>query len=90
MRDLPLDFLSEFSCISKSHLARLFHTYLHCSPGEYIIQIRMENAKQLLINTALPANKIGAMVGIDNENYFRHLFKSRLGVTPKQYRQAIP
>lgn len=89
MKDLSLDYLSAFSGISKSHLIRLFHTYLHCPPKEYIIQIRLDNAKQLLISTTLPANKIGIMVGIENENYFRHLFKNRFGLTPKEYRKSV-
>ncbi len=83
---LTLDFLSTFSGFSKPHLIRLFNKYLGCSPKEYITQLRIENAKNLLETTTIPAIKIGAMVGIENGSYFGSLFKERTGMSPGQFR----
>ncbi|RCX13887.1 AraC-like DNA-binding protein [Anaerobacterium chartisolvens] len=85
-KPLTLDFLSKFSNISKYHLIRLFNKYLGYPPHEYIIQLQIQNAKVLLETTSLPANKIGTTVGIQNENYFNRLFKSRVGIPPGNYR----
>lgn len=84
---LTLDYLSEFSNISKYHLCRLFKKYMGFTPNEYIIQLRIENAKKLLKNTMIPANKIGIIVGVQDENYFYRMFKQRTGMTPHDYRE---
>lgn len=86
-KHLTLDFLAEFSNISKYQLCRLFRKYLGLSPNEYIIQLRLENAKKLLDSSSLSAKQISAMVGIQDENYFYRLFKSRIGMTPDVYRK---
>lgn len=87
-RHLSLDFLAEFSGISKPHLIRLFNKYLSCTPKEYIIQLQIEHAKNLLETTTIPASKIGCMVGIENSSYFGHLFKTRTGMSPGEFRTA--
>ncbi len=88
MQPLTLDYLAEFSNISKYYLCRLFQKYLGLSPKEYLLQLRIEGAKNLLRNTTLPANKIGTMVGIEDENYFYRLFKSKVGMSANQFRKV--
>lgn len=88
MQPLTLDYLAEFSNISKYHLCRLFQKHLGFSPNEYLIQVRIENAKSLLHNTNIPASKIAPMVGIHDENYFYRLFKSRTGVPASKFRKG--
>ncbi|MBE5897789.1 MAG: helix-turn-helix domain-containing protein [Lachnospiraceae bacterium] len=85
--NLTLDYLADFSGISKYHLSRLFHQYTGFSPNEYIIQTRLDHARFLLINTKLSIKQIGAMVGIENEAYFSRLFKKRHDITPGSYRK---
>lgn len=80
--------MAEFSNISKYHLCRLFQKHLGFSPNEYLIQLRLENAKKLLLNTSLPANKITSMVGIADENYFYRLFKNRVGISVREFRKG--
>lgn len=87
MEPLTLDYLAEFSNISKFHLCKLFQKYLGLSPKEYILQLRIENAKNLLRNTTIPANKIASMVGINDENYFYRLFKSKVGMSANDFRK---
>lgn len=85
--DLSLDFLADFSGISKYYLTRIFHEYTGFAPNEYIIQIRMQHASYLLTTTNLPIKSIGAIVGIENEAYFSRLFKKRYGEAPGVYRK---
>lgn len=54
---------------------------------EYITNLRMERAKELLMVTATPINKISEMVGYQ-PSYFTRLFKKRIGVTPGDYRKG--
>lgn len=58
--------------------------------GMTVIQLitnkRIEMAKKYLLNTSLPVNEIAALVGIKDYNYFSRLFKQRVGMSPRQFR----
>lgn len=86
--DLSLDFLSEFSGVSKYHLSREFKKHIGFSPREYLIQLRIQKAKSLLSTTDLPVNKIAHTVGIHDINNFNMLFKKHVDMTPGQFRAS--
>lgn len=83
---LTLDFLSEFTNISKYHLCREFKKYTGFSPNDYLIRIRIEQAKILLLNTTISVSKISHLVGMTDENNFTYLFKKHVGTTPGKFR----
>jgi len=87
MHPLTLDFLAQFAGISKFHLTRIFQKHVGYTPNEYLIQLRIEHAKSLLKTTAIPIGEIASTVGIENENYFCRLFRSRAGISPSRYRR---
>lgn len=87
MHLLNLDQLAEFVGISKFQLIRTFRKYMNVTPQEYLIRLRIRKAKELLESTDIHVNEIGCIVGIENSNYFYHLFKKRFGKTPKEYRR---
>lgn len=87
--NLSLDYLSEFSGISKYHLSREFKKYTGSSPINYLIQLRIEHAKTLLRSTNMPANKIAHTVGIHDLNNFTNLFRKKTGATPGEFRKNI-
>lgn len=84
---LTLDFLAKLSGVSKYHLSREFKKYTGFSPNDYLIQLRIEHAKALLLSTTLPANKIAHIVGIHDINNFTNLFKKKTGEAPGQFRK---
>ena len=84
---MNLDYLSRFSGISRSCLTREFKKYTGFSPNDYLIQLRIEQAKKLLRSTTLPANKISHIVGIQDINNFTNLFRKKTGLTPGNYRK---
>ena len=55
------------------------------SLNEYILDIRMKQAAELLLHSKLPVNKISDNIGIENENYFYRLFKKVYGCTPREF-----
>lgn len=85
---LSLDFLSDFSGMSKYYLSREFKKYTGFSPNDYLISLRINRARILLKNTTLPAIKIAQKVGIHDPNNFTNLFKKKTGMTPIQYRKS--
>lgn len=81
-----LDSLAKELNYNKYKLAKDFKKYVHTSPIDYLIQRRIEVAKQLLLNTDHTINDISELVGISNIPHFIHLFKSQTLLTPNQYR----
>ena len=83
---ISLDSLAELTQTNKFHLAKEFKHYIGFSPNDYLIWIRINQAKLLLKTTTLPAVKITHSVGIHDINNFNYLFKKRVGTTPIRYR----
>lgn len=84
-----LDSLARQFHVSKYTLAKDFTKYLHLSPIEYLISVRIKIAKQLLINTDYTINEIANQLGIFDTTHFINLFKKRVGITPLQYRKQF-
>ncbi|SFE98192.1 AraC-type DNA-binding protein [Paenibacillus algorifonticola] len=84
---MTLDQLARRHAVSKYHLAKQFKRYTGFSPHEYVIGIRISQAKELLKYSNQPVAEIALMVGIDNVSHFINLFKAREGVTPLVYRK---
>ncbi len=85
---LSLSYLAEFSNMSKYYLSREFKKYTGFSPNDYLISLRINQAKVLLKSSDLPAAKIAHEVGIHDLNNFTNLFKKKVGKTPIQYRKS--
>lgn len=58
------------------------------SPHQYLLNLRLEKAKELLASTHLTVNEIAFQTGFDSVFYFSKLFKKKNGVSPLQYRSG--
>lgn len=63
-----------------------FHKHKGLSPNEFLIEYRMRRAKDLLCTTACSVAEISACVGYADPFYFSKLFKKRIGLPPKLFR----
>ena len=73
---------------SHAYVCRMFRKYLAMSPTEYINELRMAYAENLLLNTDMEIVDISLEIGLDNVSYFYDLFKRRHNLmTPHVYRQ---
>ena len=73
--------------VSPRTLARLFATEFHLSPGEWIIQRRMEYAMDLLSQTGTPIKEIAETCGYESVYSFMRLFRNRVGLPAGQFRE---
>jgi AraC family transcriptional regulator, arabinose operon regulatory protein len=64
-----------------------FTHYVGVSPRQYIINIRMTIAKDLLMNTLFQVSDVARLTGYENPLYFSRLFKKTCGQSPTQYRE---
>jgi AraC-like DNA-binding protein len=86
-RDWKVDDLAQAIDVSPAHLQKLFKTETGIPPIQFIKQIRLEKARELLETTFLRVQQIAFQVGINDQSYFDREFKKKYGVTPNQYRE---
>lgn len=72
--------------LSSSYFCRLFKQATGVTPHQYVIQQRVDRAKQLLLQTPLSLSTIAHRVGFANQSHFTYHFKRLLKITPKQLR----
>lgn len=85
-QNLSLDIVSDKFFISKYQLSRVFKKEVGINYWDYITQVRMENAKILLINTQLKIFEIAEKTGYDDTSHFSTTFKKYHGKSPKALR----
>lgn len=72
-----------------SYVSKLFKSYKGVSPGDYLTQIRIEKAKELIrFNPKLALSDVATAVGFSDPSYFSRLFKRAEGVMPTEFRDG--
>ncbi len=84
---ITLDEIAKAAYMSVSRFAHLFKEQTGQSPIDYLIGIRINHAKRLLITTDSSCAQICYSVGFNNQSYFTRTFKRLSGMTPRQFRQ---
>jgi len=85
-KPLSINDLAQIEELSPGRYRTLFHNMTGVSPKQYLTDIRMRHACELLCQTKLTAEQIGKMVGYDDSLYFYRIFKKQNNITPTQYR----
>lgn len=85
-QELNLDELATIACLSKFHYLRLFKTVFQQTPYQYLLQLRLQKAEELLKHTQLPITAISVELGFVNITSFSRLFHQRYQLSPLQYR----
>ncbi len=83
-QELKLDFLAHVRFTSKYHLLRIFKRYYGITPKQYLIDKRIEKAKEQLAK-GVSVSETCVAVGFESLSSFSHLFKTKTGKTPSQY-----
>ena len=86
--DLSLESIVRSASLNHSTLTQIFKSELNMTPIEYLWHHRLTVAKKFLEFTNLPIKEIAAMVGYADSHFFSRVFRSRLGVSPKAYRDV--
>lgn len=84
--DLSLEFIADRVQLTPGHLGKLFKAQSGSSFNDYLKNIRLEKARELLLETDDSANTISERIGIFNTTYFYTIFKKKYGMSPAHYR----
>lgn len=74
---------------NEKYIFNLFKKYLNISPLQYIIQQKMNIAKNMLLSTNNTIEAIAISLSYDNPQYFMRLFKKTFGYTPSEFRKSF-
>ncbi|MGN7359166.1 response regulator transcription factor [Paenibacillus sp. SAF-054] len=87
-KNFELERLAENTGMSPSYISRLFKTKTGHTITDYLIEVRIEKAKQFLIDHPdLKNYQISQLVGYSDPVYFNKLFKRMVQMTPKDYKK---
>lgn len=90
-KEILISDLAGLMNISPIYFSNSFKSAFHISPRQYILNKRLTEGQQLLLETDMSIKEIAFAVGFDNENYFSEFFKSKIGVSARQFRKrALP
>lgn len=87
--EIRRDALAEMVYLNTDYMARIFKKEVGISISAYILQKRVEEAKNLLVHSDLPINTVSIYVGYSNFSYFTKMFKENTGYSPLEYRRKF-
>lgn len=85
--DISLRAISEQMFFNESYLCRIFKQSVGISPQKYIINLRMQKAREMLMHSTFSISNISLSVGYKSPYYFSQEFKRMFNLTPSQYRR---
>ena len=74
---------------SKFHFCRLFKKATGVSPWTYAVSLKLDKAKELLMNSDVSVKEVALTVGINDPNYFTRIFAKYAGMSPVKYRNLM-
>lgn len=87
-QEITLQHIADRFFISRENVSRKFKQVSSENLSDYLSNLRIDKAKQLLRNSDLRLSQISTMVGFQDEKYFSRVFKKVTGMTPREYRKS--
>ena len=88
-KDVRIDELASMENISYYRYIKLFCMKMGIPPAAYLINLRINAACDMLLNTDMSIKQIGISVGYGDPHFFSRLFKKHTGMSPREYRESI-
>lgn len=86
---LSTEELADMLDVTKRQLQRLFKKYLNDSPMGYYARLRLERARELVLQTDLPIGEIAQKRGFSTPQHFCRIYRQAFGVAPMQDRRKL-
>ena len=86
-RDLNIQELAAQVCLHPNYFIRMFKEQMGVPPIQYISRVKMEKAKELLMQTEGNVGEVARQVGFQDYFHFSKQFKKLVGMSPTEYRK---
>ena len=86
-KPLTLEIVSHETGFNPNYFSSMFKKEVGVNFSEYLIKVRIKNAKEMLLNTEGSVEDISYAVGYSDIKYFSRIFKKYMGVTPTEFRK---
>ena len=86
--ETSLHVLAQRTGVTPFRVIRAFREATGLAPHQYLIQVRVERARQFLADGAVPS-VVAAMTGFVDQSHLTYHFKKHLGITPGNYRRCV-
>lgn len=86
---ITIESMAKLCSMSVFHFARLFKQSTGFSPRQYVINVRIRQARCLLDSTSLLIEDVALLVGYEDVNGFSRSFRQNAGCSPYEYRQNL-
>jgi transcriptional regulator GlxA family with amidase domain len=87
-RPITVDDIAQSVSMGDRTFLRHFKAEMDMPPSEYLLRIRLDIARRLLITTTLPIDKVARRCGMRNGTRLAKIFKRRLGISASEYRNV--
>jgi AraC family transcriptional regulator len=88
-RELSLDVLAKESGYSRAHFLRAFRAAIGLTPHQYILERRINRARQLLRQKQMALADVAIACGFSSQAHMTDIFRDHIGVTPGEYRRCL-
>ncbi|WP_138753849.1 response regulator [Paenibacillus sinopodophylli] len=85
--EITLQDISERFYLSREYISRKFKQETNGNLSDFIAEVRIKRAKELLANGQLKISQVAELVGFQDEKYFSRVFKKRTNCSPNDYRK---
>lgn len=86
---LTIEEICQKFSISRSSLQSLFKTHMNDSPKNYLLTIKLQKSKELILENKYTISEIAFMLGFSSIHYFSRLFKQHFNIPPSEYAKQI-
>lgn len=86
-QQIQLSDVAEAAHVSSAYLSKLFSDHLDSSFVDYLTEIRVAHAEQLIRENRLTVKEVAYNVGYQDPNYFSKIFRKTVGISPSMYAQ---
>lgn len=86
-KNLPIEYYAAISGFSVNHFIKLFKEYTNQSPHNYLTELKIRKAENLILESEMSIGDIARKVGYDDPLYFSRVFKKYRGYSPSSLRK---
>jgi transcriptional regulator GlxA family with amidase domain len=88
-QDLSVERMAARMGVSPRHFSRRFTAAMGCTPGQMVESARLDAARERLLASRDPVERIASSVGFASADVFRRRFARRFGISPRSYRERF-